>query len=151
MKKIVILIIVLTSITKVFSQNEKKWTLKEINQSIENKNEFIEHLVIDKNYYENKTEYYERNNISLFVNDEQAVYIYPSSINFYFNKKNDDNYKQIIDLIKKSGTKINFKELEIRDEKLWVLIYKVKSNYIFIYKDPANNRYLEISKNKEIK
>ncbi|MGJ8762276.1 MAG: hypothetical protein ACSHXA_17170 [Polaribacter sp.] len=150
MKKIVTLAIFFISLTNIFSQNEKEWNINEIKKSIENKNEFIEYIIIDKNYYENKSEWNEKNNVLTFLNGEQAVYIYSYSTLFFFAKKNNKNYKTIINNIRKIGTKVNFKELEIRNEKLWVSTFKINSNYFFIYKDPANNDYLEISKNKEI-
>lgn len=150
MKKILVIITALISST-LFCQTENEWTLKEIDKSIDDKNAFIEHLVIVKDYNDATTDYYSKLNTSLFVNNEQAVYIYPTSTKFFFREVNSENYDNIVKEIKKNGSKISFNELEIRGKKLWVLTYKMKSKYYFICKDSANNRYIEISTKRELK
>lgn len=150
MKKILVIITVLISST-LYCQTDNEWTLKEIDKSIDDKIEFIEHLVIVKNYKDSTTDYYRKLNTSLFANNEQAVYIYPNSIKFFFREVNSENYDNIVKEIKKNGSKISFNELEIRGEKLWVLTFKINSKYYFICKDSINNRYIEISTKRELK
>lgn len=148
--KTIVTVLIVFALNTLYCQANFHWTLGEISKSIEDKNIFIEHLIIEKNYRDITSDYDRSQSVLRFANGEQAVWIYERSIQFFFNPKNSNNYDEIIDKIKSSGVRIGFSQMDIRGETMWVLIYKMKSNYFFICKDSVNNRFIEISESEKI-